>query len=100
MQFEGGEATFPAKAFKARYMPIEEEISKGLSKAPYILVALLLALLFTAAGYFFIYFAKALYTLPQSFDLPWILVFILAFFFLLVRKRIKTVHSDNKPALT
>lgn len=100
MQFEGGEAAFPVKAFKAMYMPIEEEISKWLAKAPDILVVLLWALLFTGAAYFFIYFAKALYTLPQSFDLPWIMIFVLVFLFLLVRKRIKTVRSDSKPPLS
>jgi hypothetical protein len=47
-----------------------------------------------------VFFAKALYTLPNSFDLPWLLIFLAAFLVLLVRKRIKTMRQDTKPPLS
>ena len=81
-------------------MAIEDEISKRLAKAPDILVALLWACVFTGAAYIFVFFAKALYAIPGSFDLPWLLVFVLVFLGLLVRKRIRIVRQDTKPALS
>ena len=80
-------------------MPVGEELSKRLAKVPYVLVAMLEGAAFTVAGYFFVFFAKAMYTLPQSLEIPWLLVFVVAFFFLLVRKRIRTARSDLKPKL-
>ena len=80
-------------------MPIEEEISKRLEKAPDVAVALFWACIFTGAGYVFIYFAKALYTLPASFDLPWLLIFALVFFVVLVRRMIRIMRQDTRPVL-
>jgi hypothetical protein len=81
-------------------MPVEEDISKKLAKAPDILVALFWAGVFTGAAFFFVVFAKALYTIPQSFDLPWLLIFVAVFLFILMRKRIKIMRADTKPALS
>lgn len=81
-------------------MAFEDEISKIFKKLPDVLQSFLLALIVTVAAYLFIYFAKALYTLPGTFDLPWLLVFILIFLFLLVRKRIRIMRADTKPALS
>jgi len=80
-------------------MPIEEEISKRLAKAPDVVVALFWACICTGAGYLFIYFAKTLRTLPSSFDLPWLLIFALVFFVVLVRRRIRIMRQDTKPVL-
>ncbi len=81
-------------------MPFEEELSKRLAKAPDILKALFWAFLFTGACYVFIYFAKALYTIPKSFDLPWLLLFLSLFLLVLVRKRIKIIRNDQSPRLS
>ncbi|MEM7816274.1 MAG: hypothetical protein QXN71_04085 [Candidatus Aenigmatarchaeota archaeon] len=80
-------------------MTFEEGISKTISKLPDILQALLFAVLVTAAGYIFIYFAKFLQTLPGSFDLPWIAVFVIVFLLILVWKRIKIIRQDRQPQL-
>lgn len=81
-------------------MPIEEEISKKLAKMPDIVIALFWAGVLTGAGYVFIYFAKTLYTLPNSFDLPWLLIFAAIFFVIIVRRRIRIIRQDAKPALS
>jgi hypothetical protein len=80
-------------------MPFEEEISKKLAKMPDVVIALFWACICTGAAYIFIYFAKALYTLPRSFDLPWLLIFALVFFVVLVRRRVKIMRQDSKPVL-
>ena len=81
-------------------MDIEEEIGKRLKKMPDIVLCLLYALLFTGIIFLFMFFAKALYALPRSFDLPWLLIFFAAFLVLLMRKRIKIMRQDTKPALS
>ena len=50
--------------------------------------------------FLFVLFAKALYTIPQSFDLPWLLIFVAVFFVIIVRKRIRIMRQDTKPALS
>ena len=80
-------------------MPIEEEVSKKLAKMPDVVIALFWAVLLTGAGYVFFYFAKALRTLPSSFDLPWLLIFALVFFVVLMRRKIRTMRQDTKPVL-
>ena len=81
-------------------MPIEDEISKRLKKLPEPLLALVYASVLTAAAFIFLYFAKALRTLPQSIDLPWMLIFIGLFLAILVWKRIKAIRSELKPKLS
>jgi len=81
-------------------MVIEEEIGKRLKKMPDIVLCLLYAFMFTGVIFVLVFFAKALYTLPSSFDLPWLLIFFAAFLVLLVRNRIKTMRQDTKPALS
>jgi hypothetical protein len=80
-------------------MAFEDELSKWFMKLPDLLQSLLLSIIVTVAAYLFVYFAKALYTIPVSFDLPWLLVFVLVFLALLVRKRIRIMRADAKPAL-
>jgi hypothetical protein len=80
-------------------MPFEEDISKRLAKMPDVVVALFWAAALTGAAYTFIYFAKALRTLPSSLDLPWLLVFSIVFFVVLVRRRIKIMRQDTRPVL-
>ncbi|MCX6815029.1 MAG: hypothetical protein NTY20_05265 [Candidatus Aenigmarchaeota archaeon] len=81
-------------------MAIEEELSKRMKSLPDIVVALVWAGIFTGAGFLFVFFAKALYTLPGSFDLPWLMIFAVVFFAIIVRKRIKIIRQDTKPALS
>jgi len=81
-------------------MPIEEEISKILKKLPGPVLALVYAIVITGAAYLFIYFAKALYTLPKDFDLPWLLVFVGIFLAVLVWKRVKAMRSELKPKIS
>jgi len=86
--------------YKCDAMVIEEELEKRLKKMPDIVLCLVYAFLFTGVIFVFVFFAKALYTLPSSFDLPWLLIFLAAFLVLLVRKRIKTMRQDTKPSLS
>jgi len=81
-------------------MAIEEEIEKRLKKMPDIVVCIVYAFLFTGVIFVFVFFAKALYTLPSSFDLPWLLIFTAVFLALLVRKRIRIMRQDTKPPLS
>jgi hypothetical protein len=81
-------------------MAFEDELSKWFGKLPDIIQSFLLALIVIAAGYVFVYFAKALYTIPANIDLPWLLLFIVIFLVLLVRKRIRIMRQDTKPALS
>ena len=78
----------------------EKGLRKKLAKVPYPALALGTALLITAAAYFFVYLAKFLYTIPRDFDLPWVFVFAVVFFLILVRKRIRSVKNDSNPALS
>ena len=81
-------------------MPVEENISKLMKKLPVPLQALFYAAVLTAAAYIFLYFAKTLRTLPQSIDLPWLLVFIGVFLGILVWKRAKAMRSQLKPKIS
>jgi hypothetical protein len=81
-------------------MEEEKSLSKKLAKIPYPAIALGMAGMITGAAYFFVYLAKFLYTIPRGFDLPWLFVFALVFLALLVKKRVGTARSDNKPALS
>jgi hypothetical protein len=81
-------------------MAFEDELSKIFRKLPDVVKSFLLALILTGAAYVFTFFAKTLYTIPVSFDLPWLLVFVLVFLALLVRKRIRIMRQDTKPALS
>ena len=92
--------TFFLTECKARRMDFEERLSKWLAKSPDIVVSLFWAFLFTGGAYLFVFFAKSLYALPKSFDLPWLLFFLTFFFIILVRKRVKRVQIDQKPALS
>jgi hypothetical protein len=78
----------------------EKSLEKKLAKIPYPAIALGMAGMITGAAYFFVYLAKFLYTIPRDFDLPWLFVFALVFLAILVKKRVKTMKSDSKPALS
>ena len=81
-------------------MAMEGEKKPVLKRIPYLAVALLYATGITAAGYFFVYGAVLMSALPKSIDVPWLLVFVAAFFILLVRNRIKVMRHDQNPGLT
>jgi uncharacterized membrane protein len=78
---------------------MEKDVSKILRSLPDPVVSLVWALVITGACYSMVIFAKFIRTLPQSFDLPWILLFISLFLIILVKKRLDLVRSEQKPHL-
>ena len=80
-------------------MAFEEAISKWLTKAPEVVVSAFWAFLFTGCIFVFVFFAKALDTIPRTFDLPWLLIFFSLFFIVLIRRRVIKVRKDQRPAL-